>query len=97
MRAGSDRCLIVNQMISGAAVRKAQRGVASSVGYISAGLQSNVPSSFLARFEAQGFSFRFFICTWVIPRQETLVPNLHNHISVRRQQNTVFRVNEASS
>src|SRR5580704_1591727 len=82
---------------SGAAMRKAQRGVASSICWIIAGLQSYVQSSLLARFKAQGFSFRFVIHSWVIPRQVALAPNLHNHISVGRHQNAVFRVNESSS
>lgn len=76
---------------------KTKRGVAASIGCIIAGLQPYVQSAFLARFEVQGFGFRFSIRSWVIPRQVALVPNLHNYISVGRHQNAVFRVNDARS
>ena len=81
---------------SGATVRKTQRSIASSVRRVVARPQSYRQTSYLARFEAQGLGFRFATCSWVMPRQVALAPNLHDYISVRRHQNAVFRVNEAS-
>src|ERR1700730_3362850 len=81
---------------SGATVRKTQRSIASSFRRVVARLQSYRQSSYLARVEAQGLSFGFATCSWVIPWQVALAPNLHDYISVRWHQNAVFRVNEAS-
>jgi hypothetical protein len=64
-------------------VRKTQRSIASSFPRVVAGLQSYRQSSYLARFEAQGLSIGFANCSWVIPWQVALAPNLHDYISVR--------------